>query len=53
MEFTPSLTAFQGVLIAADSTHSFSTLTSKGGKQIISCLINRYLKNKGNFWFYM
>ncbi|XP_050358135.1 uncharacterized protein LOC126778526 isoform X2 [Nymphalis io] len=33
MEFTPSLSAFQGVIISADSVHSFSKLTSRGGNE--------------------
>lgn len=45
MEFTPSLSAFQGVIISADSVHSFSKLTSKGGNEdkieyVIQCIRN-------------
>lgn len=31
MNFTPELTALQGVMISADNVHSFSKLTGKGG----------------------
>lgn len=34
MDFTPELSAFQGVLISADNVHSFSRLISKGGESV-------------------
>lgn len=34
MEFTPELSAFQGIITTADSAYSFSELKSKGGKII-------------------
>ncbi|CAH0722616.1 unnamed protein product, partial [Brenthis ino] len=45
MEFTPSLSAFQGMIISTDSVHSFSKLTSKGGNEekiehVIHCIRN-------------
>lgn len=32
MNFTPELTALQGVMLSADNINSFSKLTAKGGK---------------------
>lgn len=32
MNFTPELSAFQGVLLSADNIHKFSKLSCKGGK---------------------
>lgn len=32
MDFTPELSAFQGVILSADNTHDFSKITARGGR---------------------
>ncbi|KAJ8734814.1 hypothetical protein PYW08_014064 [Mythimna loreyi] len=50
MDFTPELSAFQGIIVSANHSHSFSRLTSKGGneekvKSVIET-ITRFLRNE-------
>ncbi|XP_023937673.2 uncharacterized protein LOC112045636 [Bicyclus anynana] len=51
MEFTPVLSAFQGIIITTDSVHSFSKLKARGGNEekieyVVGCLKN-FLQKKG------
>ncbi|CAH0600456.1 unnamed protein product [Chrysodeixis includens] len=51
MDFTPELSAFQGVMLSADNIHNFSKLSCKGGneekvKSVIDH-IKRFLINEG------
>lgn len=33
MDFTPELSAFQGLIVSANHSHNFSRITSRGGKK--------------------
>ncbi|CAH2068646.1 unnamed protein product, partial [Iphiclides podalirius] len=51
MNFTPELTALQGVMISADNVNSFSKLTAKGGnedeiEEVVLCVKNFLVKEK-------
>ncbi|XP_021183895.3 uncharacterized protein LOC110371817 [Helicoverpa armigera] len=50
MDFTPELSAFQGLIVSVDHSHCFSRLTSRGGNeeklQLVLESISKFLRNE-------